>query len=151
MTVTRGGFDTAGTLRLAIEASPNGLLVTDAEGTIQAANTELERQFGYAPDELIGQNVGVLVPDAVGSIHEAHMRSLAHVAQAPAKADRDALGRRKDGSPVAVEMALKPIDTTVGRFVLASVVNIDAGLRIPDAQRSAIETGPEFEQFNTIG
>jgi formate hydrogenlyase transcriptional activator len=139
-TVTPDGFDTAGTLRLAIEASPNGLLVTNAEGTIQVANTELGRQFGYAPDELIGQNVGMLVPAA--------MRSIQAAAQAPAaEADRDVLGRRKDGSPVAVELELKPIDTAGGRFVLASVVNIDAHLRIPDARRPAIEARPDFEQF----
>jgi formate hydrogenlyase transcriptional activator len=146
--VTRDTFDPAGTLRLAIEASPNGLLVTDVEGTIQVVNAELERQFGYARDELIGQSVGLLVPEAVRSIHAARSGSLAHLPQArPTGADRDLLGRRKNGSSVAVEIEFKPIDTADGCFVLASVVDISPCQRIRDGQPSAIETQPEFERF----
>ena len=147
MTVTSGSFDTAGTLRLAIETSPNGLLVTDVEGTIQAVNTEVERQFGYARDELIGQSVGLLVPEAVRSIR-ARGGSPADMPQGrPTGAGRDVLARRKDGSSVAVELELKPIDTADGCFVLAWVVDTSGRQRIQDAQRTAIERQPEFERF----
>ena len=68
-------FDTAATLKLAIEASPTGLLVTDIEGTIRLVNAELERQFGYPRDELVGQSVGLLVPEVLRSIDAAHGES----------------------------------------------------------------------------
>ena len=56
MSVARDDFDTAATYQLAIEASPNGVLVTDAEGTIHLVNSELERQFGYSRSELLGRH-----------------------------------------------------------------------------------------------
>ena len=49
---------------LALEALPSAVLVFDRAGTIVIANRELERQFGYARDELVGLKVDVLVPDA---------------------------------------------------------------------------------------
>ena len=56
-------------------------------------------------------------------------------------------GRRKDGSAIAVEIGLKPIQTADGRFVLATVVDVSERRRMQDAQRSAIEGQLEFERF----
>ena len=45
MSVAHDRFDAAATYQLAIEASPTGVLVMDAEGTIHLVNAELERQI----------------------------------------------------------------------------------------------------------
>jgi PAS domain S-box-containing protein len=42
---------------LALEALPSAVLVFDRAGTIVLANRELERQLGYARDELVGLKV----------------------------------------------------------------------------------------------
>ena len=42
-------FDTTTGLLLAIEASPTGLLVSDADGTIRLVNRELERAVRLQP------------------------------------------------------------------------------------------------------
>ncbi len=38
--------------RLAVEAYPNGMLMTDGSGTIVLVNSETERLFGYRRSEL---------------------------------------------------------------------------------------------------
>ena len=38
-----------------VGSAPDAILTLDAEGTIQLANPAAARQFGYSPDELIGQ------------------------------------------------------------------------------------------------
>src|SRR5262249_53158295 len=48
--------------RLAVQSCPEGLVVFDREARIVLANAELERLFGYKPDELIGERVDRLVP-----------------------------------------------------------------------------------------
>ena len=142
-------FDTAGTLQLAIEASPNGVLVTDAEGTIHLVNAELERQFGYARDELVGQSVDLLVPEALRPVHARPPRRASQTRRTRGRSAPvvSLFGRRKDGSAIAVEIGLKPIDTADGRFVLATVVDVSERRRMQDAQRSAIEGQLEFERF----
>ena len=118
-------FDTTATFQLAIEASPAGVLVTDAEGTIHLVNAELERQFGYTRDELVGRSVDLLVPEALQSVEQVHRQSFTNAPHArPMGAGPALTGRRKDGSTIAVEISLKPIQTADGRFVLATVIDV---------------------------
>src|SRR6202043_487722 len=48
--------------RLAVEACPSGMIMTDRSGAIVMLNTEIEVLFGYLRDELIGQSIETLVP-----------------------------------------------------------------------------------------
>jgi formate hydrogenlyase transcriptional activator len=148
MRVAPDSFDTAATFRLAIEASPNGVLVIDPEGRIHLVNAELERQFGYARDELVGQSVDLLVPEGLRSVQGAGRASFADPPPArPMGASGELFGRRKDGSSIAIEIELRPIHTTDGRFVLASVVDVTERRRMQEAERSTIEGQLEFERF----
>jgi PAS domain-containing protein len=52
-----------------LEAAPDAMVCIDADGRIMLVNAQTERLFGYRRDELIGQPVEVLVPDAVRDIH----------------------------------------------------------------------------------
>ena len=118
--VTESGFDAA-TFQLAIEALPSGVLVVDAEGKIVLLNRELERQFGYARDELVGQVVDLLVPETLREIREAFVQT---PDPRPLGAGRQLVGRRKDGSQFTVEIGLTRVPTSNGLFVLASIVDI---------------------------
>ena len=146
--MVRAGSDEAVTLQLAIEASPSGILVVDADGTIVLVNGEIERQFGYARHEIVGQAVEVLLPEVLRSIHEARRESFADAPAArPMGAGQELYGRRKDGSPLAVEIALKPLEAADGPLVLASVVDVTEPHRLRDAQRASFEEQLEFERF----
>lgn len=48
------------TLRLAVEQSATGIIVTDPNGTIEYANPAFEKASGYTPAEVIGQNTRIL-------------------------------------------------------------------------------------------
>jgi PAS domain S-box-containing protein len=108
--------------RLAVEACPSGMVMTDHDGKMIMVNTELERQFGYARDELIGQPVDMLVPDRMRMRH-AHLRDKFSPKPESRRvgAGRDLLGRRKDGSEFPVEVGLNPIDAG-GRLLVLGVI-----------------------------
>ena len=48
--------------RLVVEHSPSGMLMVDQAGTIRLVNTQLEKEFGYSRQELLGQSVELLIP-----------------------------------------------------------------------------------------
>jgi two-component system sensor histidine kinase/response regulator len=126
--------------RLVVEASVNGLLVVDRGGRIVLVNTQTERLFGYARDELLGQTVELLVPPAVRPTHPQLRESFFAQPQVRAMGSRpDLYGVRRDGTLFAVEIGLSPLETEDGMFALASVVDITARKALEDSLRHAKE------------
>ena len=55
--------------RAIVEASPIAILIVDAEGVINLANSRSGELFGYSPAELSGQKIEILVPDRYRASH----------------------------------------------------------------------------------
>jgi len=112
-------------LRLAIEAIPVGMILVDGPGRIVLANALIEKLFGYAREELIGQPVETLVPQRFRAYLPAFRAEFfAHPEPRPMRPGGDLFGLRKDGSWVPVEIGLNPFRNGQGAFVLCSVVDI---------------------------
>jgi PAS domain S-box-containing protein len=111
--------------RLAVEASPTGMLMTAADGEIVYANAEAGRIFGHGASELIGTSVDLLVPMRSRSGHrDLRARFLASPRKRAMGGGLDLHGRRKDGSEFPIEIGLNPIPTRDGMLVLCAVVDI---------------------------
>jgi PAS domain S-box-containing protein len=131
--------------RVVVEASPHGMLMVDPSGNIVLVNQEIERLFDYSRDQLLGQSVDVLVPIEVRPHHPA-LRAGFHNSprSRPMGTGRDLFGRRRDGAQIPVEIALNPIETDEGVFVLASVVDISPRKKAEEELRRSNE---ELERF----
>ncbi|MGI9515476.1 MAG: response regulator, partial [Pirellulaceae bacterium] len=111
--------------QVAVESVPEGILMTDSDGRIRFANSELERQFGYTHEELIGQKVEILVPDVVRHRHISLRNDyLKDPHKRPMGGELTLHGQRKDGTRFAVEIGLNPIQTDEGLMVLASIIDV---------------------------
>ena len=120
--------------RLAVEASPNGIVLVDKEGSIVLVNSGVEKLFGYGREELVGKLVDILLPERFASQHLAHRAQFLAAATArPMGAGRELFARRKDGSEFPVEIGLNPIQTPEGILVLAAIVDISAR-KLADAE-----------------
>ena len=110
-----------------LEASPNAVVAVDESARITYANPQVEATFGYTPDELLGQDVELLLPERVSARHVVHRDGfLAHPVARPMGIGLDLAGRRKDGTEFPVEISLSPVDTADGRHIFATVVDITA-------------------------
>jgi len=124
--------------RLAVEAFPGGMVVTDPTGAILMVNAEAERLFGYSRQELIGQSVDLLVPPR---LREDHSRDRMAFIAAPGVramgAGRELFALRKDGSQVPVELGLTPLTTRAGLMILSVIVDITQRKRAETEQKIA--------------
>src|SRR6266851_10413247 len=115
-----------------LEAAPDAMVCVDADGRIALVNAQTERVFGYGRDELVGQPVEMLVPDAVRNVHPGHRAGyVADPAPRPMGAGLELAGRRRDGSTFPAEISLSAIDTERGILVSAAVRDVT------DRRRSA--------------
>jgi len=110
---------------LAVEACPNGMIMTDSAGRIVLANAEIERMFGYDRSELLGRTVEILLPERLRNghlqsraafLHRPEMRRLGENRTLPA--------RHRDGSEFAVEIGLFPVRGGDDLFVLGVFVDV---------------------------
>lgn len=129
--------------RFALEAAPIGMLVVDSSGMITFANAHVERLFGYRRGELVGATLETLVPLRSRERHTDFRKHFLGAPQARAMgAGRDLFGLRSDGSEIPVEIALNPITTVEGDFVLGSIIDITERKRSEEQFRLALEAAP---------
>jgi PAS domain S-box-containing protein len=138
--------------RLAVEASPSAIVMVNEQGKIVLVNAETEKLFDYSREELIGRFVEMLVPERLRGGHPAHRGEFLAAPQVRSVgAGRDLFARRKDGSEVMVEIALNPIQTQEGLFVLTVIVDVSARKQAEEALnkeraflRQVIDVDPNF-------
>src|SRR5260221_463006 len=84
--------------RAAVESAPNGMVMIDRGGKIILVNREIERLFGYAREELLGQPIERLVPHRLRERHPGLRTAFFEHPQTRAMgAGRDLYGVPKDG------------------------------------------------------
>lgn len=112
-------------IRAFLDAAPDATLVVDRDGRVVSANAQAEVLFGYTRDELLRLGVDALVPDAARPHHASHRdRYAAERRSRPMGEGLELAARRKDGSEVAVDIMLRPLDTEEGPLVVAAVRDI---------------------------
>lgn len=127
-------------IRLAVEAAPNGMVMTNASGDITLVNSQIENLFGYSREELIGMSIDVLVPNRFRDNHPRVRASYFHhpISRSMGKG-RDLFALHKDGREFPVEIGLNPLHTDLGTMILASVVDITERKRNEESLRSALK------------
>lgn len=105
-----------------LEAAPDAIVGVDADGRIALVNAQVEALFGYSREELIGQPVEILVPEAAREIHPGHREGyFSHPVTRPMGAGMELAGRRRDGSEFPAEISLSAIETEEGLLVSAAI------------------------------
>lgn len=99
--------------RAIFDASPDGCVIVDRWGAIRAANPRAEALFGWSAEELVGQNVDILVPEAVRETHGGHRsRFASDPHNRPMGVGLELHACRRDGSTFPVEISLSPWSTS---------------------------------------
>lgn len=127
--------------RLAVEACPNGMVMTDAAGRIVLVNAATEQLFGYSRHELMGKPIEFLVPER---LRNEHIRQRASFARHPRTRRvgqlRELAARHRDGREFPVEIGLNPIRTRDGLLVLSVIFDISERKRVERLKDEFVST-----------
>jgi len=97
----------ARTLGAIIESAVDGIVVIDHRGRIEAANPAIERLFGYAESELLGQNVTVLMPSPYRDEHDEYLSRYLQTGSARIIGiGREVRGLRRDGTQFPLHLSV---------------------------------------------
>jgi len=107
------------------DISPDAIVVSDAAGTVRAANPRAAELFGYTQEELIHKSIEDLVPERFRKHHPSHRENYhAHPRARQMGAALNLYGLRKDGSEFPVDIMLKPLHTQYGVAVLSIIRDV---------------------------
>jgi len=108
-----------------LEAAPDAMVVVNQDGAIVMLNVQAEKQFGYSPNELVGQKVKNIIPKGFAE------RLIADGTRTAAEALAQQIGTgielialRKDGSEFPIEIMLSPLESAEGILVTAAIRDI---------------------------
>ena len=105
-----------------VEASPDAKIVIDTKGRIIVFNAQAELLFGRAREEVVGQEVEVLIPEAVRNDHVHHRTSYLAAPKTREMGTGQPLnGVDRDGNEFPVQIKLAPF-TVAGRGKLVMAV-----------------------------
>jgi two-component system sensor kinase FixL len=115
-------------LRSILEAVPNAMIVTDAEGMVLSFSTAAERLFGHAAHEISGASLSRLSPEA-NVPSDGFLSSFFSIGLPPAPgAPPPMMGRRADGSEFPIELSVGEAWTGRERLFTAFIRDISERL-----------------------
>jgi PAS domain S-box-containing protein len=119
-----------------LESAPDAVVVVDRDGRIVLVNTQTERLFGYARDELLGQIVDILLPHRMWAGHVRHRQAYTSDPRIRPMGQQqlDLIALRKDGTEFPAEISLAPLETPDGLLVTSMIRDITERKRAEEAR-----------------
>lgn len=121
-------------LRTAVDA----IITIDERGIVQSANPATERLFGYAPSEIVGHNVSMLMPAPFREEHDHYLHQYLNTGQQKIIGiGREVAGLHRDGSTFPIHLAVS--ETTVdGRRLFTGIIRDLSALKSAEAEQLAL-------------
>jgi len=137
-----------------LESAPDAMVVSDRSGAIIFVNSQTERLFAFPRAHLLGQPIGLLLPDA--------LRERPRDGATPPSTSLEAEGIRSDGTSVPVEIKLRLLETADGPLLTSAIrditdrrraeaeirhLNADLERRVVERTHELARSNADLEQF----
>ena len=126
-------------LQSILNSSTDGIISIDKRGRIASFSKSAERLLGYAEDEVIGQNMEILVPDAVRDHHQRYRQKYSENATNRLMGGVDLFARCKNGQELPVEIYLHPAVTEGHQHVIACIRDVSLRAEVKSALQESQE------------
>ena len=144
------GFYVRGRLAAIVESSDDAIIGKTLDGVITSWNAAAERMYGYAPEQVIGRSVAVIIPaERAGELE----RILGCVRRGERVGHFETKRVRKDGTVIEVSVSVSPIRDAAGEVLGAATLARDVTERVrAEAERRVLERElQQAERLETLG
>ncbi|WP_164844411.1 PAS domain S-box protein [Azoarcus sp. DN11] len=112
-------------LRVVLDHLFDCVITIDERGVVQRANPAIHPVLGYAPEEVVGQNVAMLMPSPDSERHDGYLRRYLKTGERSVIGTRrEVEGRHKLGHTVALELSVAEYSIGKERFFIGTLHDI---------------------------
>jgi PAS domain S-box-containing protein len=130
--------DREASLQAILDTAADGIVTIDARGVVHSFNPAASRMFGWAPEEVIGRSVAILMPAPDRDAHDAHIRHYLETGERHVVGTgREVEGVRRDGTRFPLYLAVSEFRDARGRMFTGILHDLTP---IRQARRLAEET-----------
>lgn len=142
-------------LQAVLQTVVDGIITIDQSGLIHSFNPAAERIFGYSPDEVIGKNVNILMPEPYHSHHDGYLSH--HLNTGEKKVigvGREVAAKRKDGSVFPIELGVNAMAVEGATMFVGTIRDIservEAQVKIQSFVDQLQRSNQELDEFAYI-
>ncbi|MBT4847237.1 MAG: PAS domain S-box protein [Planctomycetaceae bacterium] len=130
-----------GLLDSILETAVDAIVTIDQRGLIESFNHAASDIFGYTTDEVLGKNVSMLMLSPDQELHDEYLKNYLNTGTKKIIGiGRQVIGKRKDGSTLALELAVSEVSITDRVFFVGILRDITNRLQAEvDARRQLDE------------
>lgn len=126
----------------------DGIITIDDHGIIQSFNPSSERIFGYAPEEVIGKNVRMLMPNPYKDKHDGYLSNYLDTGERKVIGiGREVKAQRRDGTIFPMELGVNEMNMSGKRMFVGTIRDISDRKHAED---ELIRSNEELERFAYI-
>jgi two-component system, LuxR family, sensor kinase FixL len=104
-------------LRSIFDTAPEAMIVINDMGVVQSYGASAERMFGWRPNEVLGRNISMLMPQPFKQQHDNYIRRYTETGERRIIGiGRVVVGLRRDGGTFPVHLAVGEVRSEHGRF-----------------------------------
>ena len=127
-----------------------GIITIDENGFITDVDPAVEGLFGYKPEELMGKNVKILMPEPYQSEHDTYLRNYRSTGQRKIIGiGREVVGRRKDGTVFPIDLAVTEVPLGNRRLFMGLIRDITERKQV-EIQRDLLVAELNHRVKNTL-
>ena len=105
-----------------LETAVDAIITIDQRGLVESFNRAASDMFGYVLDEVLGQNVSMLMPSPDQERHDQYLKDYLDTGvKKIIGIGRQAVGKRRDGSTLALEIAISEVSIS-GRVLFVGIL-----------------------------
>ena len=147
--ISRNAFkrqlETANQLKSVFDTVIDAMIVINDRGIIQSVNPATTKMFGFAPKEMLGKNISMLMPAPYKAEHDGYLKNYHETHKAKVIGiGREVVGQRKDGSIFEMELAVSETSIDDKRMFVGTVRDVSDRVKAANALQ---QQKKQFEQL----
>ena len=135
-------------LRAILDNAVDSIITIDEHGIIMDVNPAVQRLFGYRPEEIVGRNINILMPDPYRREHDGYLRHYRTTGERRIIGiGREVAGRRKDGTVFPLELTVSEVRFAGRRLFTGIIRDVTERKRVEDERQkfvSLVENSSDF-------